>query len=176
VTDAVDAPARRWAALSGWARLGILALAVVIVVIVAIVVVRVVTRVPPIPLGTTAVGDLRPGSCLAEGDLGLEEYTVVPCSTEHPQQVFAPANLTLDDATYQLVGPSLATFGDLLCNRFVEYRLFLDEDLESRLYLADVIDVPDDAAYAAGDTEALCVIFPRESGAMLTGDLYRPMP
>ena len=176
MTDAVDAPSRRWAALPGWARLGILALAVVIVAIVAIVVVRVVTRVPPIPLGTTAIGDLRPGSCLAEAELDLVEYTVVSCSTEHPQQVFAPADLTLDDATYELVGPSLATFGDLLCNRFLEYRLFLAEELETRLYVADVIDVPDDDAYAAGDTEALCVIFPRETGATLTGDLYRPMP
>lgn len=176
MTDAVEASARRWSALPGWARLGILALAVVIVVIIAIVVVRVVTRVPPIPLGTTAIGDLRPGSCLAEDGLDLAEYTVVSCGTEHPQQVFAPADLTLDQATYELVDASLATFGDELCARFLEYRLFLVEGLVTGQYDTDVIDVPDADAYAAGDTEALCVIYPRDAGATITGDLYRPMP
>lgn len=176
MTDAVEAPTRRWSALPRWARLGILALAVVIVVIVAAVVVRVATRVPPIPLGTTPIGELRPGSCLAEDGLDLAEYTVVSCGTAHPQQVFAPADLTLDQATYDLVDASLTTFGDELCARFLEYRLFLVEGLVTREYDAAAIDVPDEQAYAAGDTEALCVIFPKESGATITGDLYRPMP
>lgn len=176
MTDAVDAPTRRWSALPGWARLGLLSLAVVIVVIIAIVVVRVITRVPPIPLGTTSVGDLRPGSCLAEVGLDLEEYTVVACGTEHPQQVFAPADLTLDSATYELVGSSLATFGDQLCGRFLEYRLFLVEGLETGQYSARAIGIPDQEAYTSGDTEALCVVSPQEAGATITGDLYRPMP
>ena len=57
----------------------------------------------------------------------------------------------------------------------MEYRLFLDADLDNDDYEASAIDVPDPEAYAAGDTEALCVIA-HEDGAELTSDLYRPMP
>jgi hypothetical protein len=175
VTDTVEAPTRRWSALPGWARIGILVLAAVVVALIAIVVVRLATRVPPIALGVTSIDDLRPGSCLAEDAPDLAAYTVVDCGTEHPQQVFAPADVQLDDSVYALVDDSLATFGDQVCTRFLEYRLFLREGLETGDYQARAIAMPDAEAYAEGDTEGLCVIAFRD-GAPITGDLYRPMP
>jgi hypothetical protein len=176
VTDAVEARPRHWSALPGWARIGILALVVVIVGLVAFVVVRVATRVPPVPLGVTALDDLRPGACLEESARDLDEYTVVACGTAHPQQVFAPAELELDQATYDLVDSSLAIFADKLCLRYLEYRLFLIEGLPSGDYTAYAIAIPDSAAYLAGDTEALCVIAPETDGSTITGDLHRPLP
>lgn len=175
MTDAIDAPVRGWRALPTWARVGLLVLAAVLVALVATVLVRLATRVPPIPLGVTAVDDLRTGSCLAEGDRGLSEYTVVACGVEHPQQVFATAELELDEFVYASVESALATFGDEVCDHYLEYRLFLLEGLEKSGYTAYAIAVPDPATYRAGDTEALCAIAP-ESGGTMTGDLYRPMP
>jgi hypothetical protein len=175
VTDAVDAPVRRWSALPGWARIGILVLAAAVVALLVFVVVRVATRVPSIPLGVTAIDELRPGSCVAEDERDRDEYTVVACGAAHPQQVFAPADLELDDQVYPLVDDVLATFGDQVCDRYREYRLFLREGLETGDYEAYAIAIPTSEAYEAGDTEALCVIVARD-GAAITGDLYRAMP
>lgn len=158
-----------------WARLGLLALAAVVVALLVLVIVRVVTKVPPIPLGPTAVGDLREGSCLEESGVDLEEYTVVPCDEPHAQQVFAVAELELDDNAYALVDAALSTFGDEVCGRYLEYRLFLVEDLVRRDYTTFAIAIPDADAYAEGDTEALCVVAP-EGGGILTENLYRAMP
>jgi hypothetical protein len=175
VTDATEAmPSTGWRALPRWLRIGIVVLITVTVVLATLVIVRVITRVPPIPTGVTAVGDLRPGSCLAEsGD--LDEYTVVACDEPHPQQVFAEADLDLDDNVYSSTASALQLFGDALCGRYLEYRLFLAADLDRNEYEVAAIDVPDPDTYAGGDTVALCVIT-SEAGDDLTGDLYRPMP
>lgn len=167
--------ASAWRGLPVWARIGILALAAVVVALVAIVLIRLATRVPPIPLGVTAVADLRPGSCLAEGGVDRAQYTVVGCGAEHPQQVFATADLELDASIYGLVDESLATFGDEVCGRYLEYRLFLREDLDKSEYTAAALGIPTAAEYEAGDTEALCTIV-RADGGALTDDLYRAMP
>jgi hypothetical protein len=156
-------------------RLGVIVLATVIVALLALVAFRVATRVPAIPTGPTTLGDLRVGSCLAEAQHDLDEYTVVPCDQEHPQQVFATADLDLDDALYTEVSSALQSFGDQVCKRYLEYRLFLAADLDKDEYSAVAIDVPGPEAYAAGDTEALCVVA-QEEGLELTTDLYRPMP
>lgn len=165
----------RWSALPSWMQIGVIVLAAVVVALLALVAFRVATRVPPIPTGVTALEDLRIGSCVAESQLDLSEYTVVPCGEEHPQQVFAIADLELDDVIYTEVSSALQAFGDEVCMRYVEYRLFLDADLDNDDYKAWAIDVPDPEAYAAGDTDALCVIA-HEEGDTLTSDLYRPMP
>jgi hypothetical protein len=175
VTDVADSSPHGWAALPRWARLGLIALAAVVVALIAIVVVRLVTRVPPIPYGVTATDDLRPGSCLAESQADLDEYTVIPCGQAHPQQVFATADLELDDTVYALVESSLVTFGDQVCDRYLEYRLYLREGLETGGYEAYAIAVPDPEAYAAGDTEAVCALAAAD-GTDITGDAYRPMP
>lgn len=165
----------RWSALPSWMRIGVLVLVVIVVALVALVAFRVATRVPAIPTGSTAVDDLVIGSCLAEPATDLAEYTVVPCSEAHPQQVFALADLELDEALYTQVSSALQAFGDQVCSRYLEYRLFLVADLAKNDYVALAIDVPDADSYAAGDTDALCVIA-EEQGDDLTSDLYRPMP
>jgi len=175
VTDVSDAPVRRWAGLPTWVRLGILVLVAIVITLVAVVAIRLATRVPTIPFGVTAVEELPPGACLAEEAPDLTEYTVVACDTAHPQQVFATADLEFDESVYALVESSLATFGDQVCLRFLEYRLFLREEISPGDYTAYAIAIPDPQAYAAGETEARCVIAPR-SGDDLTSDLHRPMP
>lgn len=175
MTEVVDASPRGFAALPTWARVGLIALAAVLVALIAIVAIRLATRVPPIPHGPTAVADLRPGSCLAEDGADLEQYTVVPCTQDHPQQVFATADLDLQPTTYALVESALAQFGDQVCKRYLEYRIFLHPDLETSAFEASAIAVPDPEAFAAGDTDALCVLKSAD-GAAFTGDAYRPMP
>lgn len=178
MTDTPTVDAERtgaWRALPVWARIGILALLAVVLALVAIVLIRLATRVPAIPLGTTASAELRPGACLAEAGPGLAEYTVVGCGQGHAQQVFATADLELEQNVYGLIDSSLSMFGDEVCRHYLEYRIFLVEDLDKSEYVAYAIDVPTAEAYTAGDTEALCAIAAMD-GAPLTGDLYRAMP
>jgi hypothetical protein len=174
VTDVVEAPSRGWRALPSWARLGIIALAAIVLALVAVVAIRVATRVPPIPTGITPAAELRVGSCLAEDGADAAEYTVVPCGVAHPQQVFATADLDLDPTVYGLVGASIGTFGDAVCDKFLEYRLYLRPGLVTSDYTASAIAVPTADQYAAGDTEALCVILANEGTS--SEDLYRPAP
>jgi hypothetical protein len=164
-----------WSRLPSWARVSLIAFVVIVVALVALVAFRVATRAPAIPPGPTAVNDLRPGSCLAEDALDLGEYTVVPCSDAHPQQVFAVADLELDELVYAQTGGALAAFGDEVCDRYLEYRLFLIAELDKGDFVARAIGVPSPDRYAAGDTEASCVIA-HEDGQSLVTDLYRPMP
>lgn len=175
MTEVVDASPRGLAALPTWARIGLIALAAVLVALLAIVAIRLATRVPPIPHGTTDVADLRPGSCLAEDGADLEQYTVVPCDRDHAQQVFATADLDLQPTVYALVESALAQFGDQVCSRYLEYRVFLHPELVTSAFTASAIAVPDPDEYAAGDTEALCVLRAVDGGAF-TGDAYRAMP
>jgi len=164
-----------WSQLPRWARTGLAVFAVVVLALIGLVVFRVATRVPAIPTGETRVDDLLPGSCLAEDELDLDVYTVVPCSQEHPQQVFARADLELDELIYAQTGGALTAFGDAVCDRYLEYRLFLVRDLAKSDYAARAVSLPTPDEYAAGDTEALCVIA-HEDGETLTEDLYQPMP
>jgi hypothetical protein len=152
-----------------------MAFAVVLVALAALIAFRVATRVPAIPLGETAVADLQPGSCLAEDRLDLAAYTVVACSEPHAQQVFASADLEVDESIYAQTGGALDAFGDAVCDRYLEYRLFLDQALERSDYTTRAIGLPTPDEYAAGDTDALCVIA-HGDGDDLTEDLYRPMP
>jgi hypothetical protein len=168
-------PAGWWSRLPSWARIGLIAFAVVVIALAALVGFRLATRAPAIPLGVSSVDDLRPGSCLAEDALDLDEYTVVACGESHPQQVFATADLELDELVYAQTGGALTAFGDEVCDRYLEYRLFLAADLDKDEYVARAIGVPTPDAYASGDTDALCVIA-HEDGERLTADLYRPMP
>jgi hypothetical protein len=164
-----------WSRLPSWARIGLVAFVAVVVALVALIGFRVATRVPAIPLGDTAIADLQPGACLAEDGADLDTYTVVACSAPHPQQVFAIADLELDESVYAQTGGALDAFGDAVCDRYLEYRLFLDQELERSDYTTRAIGLPTPDEYAAGDTDALCVIA-REDGADLTSDLYRAMP
>lgn len=175
MTDAVETRTNWWSALPRWARIGLIAFVAIVVALATLVTVRVVTRVPAIPLGATAVDEVRPGSCVEESARDLAEYTVVRCDLEHPQQVFATTELELAPDVYTLVDEAIGMFGDEVCERYLEYRLFLLADLERSDYVAYAIGVPSVDEYAAGRTEALCAIAP-VSGGTITGDLHRPMP
>ncbi len=156
-------------------RVGFIALIAIVVALACLLAFRLLTRATPIAYGVTAVADLRPGSCLAEAARDLTEYTVGSCALPHPQQVFATAELELDEWVYAQTGGALQSFGDEVCDHYLEYRLFLIAELEKGDYKAFAIAVPDPAAYAAGDTSALCVLV-AEDGTDITGDAYRPMP
>jgi hypothetical protein len=175
VTDAVETRSSWWSALPRWARIGLIAFVAIVVALAALVIARVATRDPAIPLGVTAAEDLLPGSCLAESGTELDEYTVVACDVAHPQQVFAIAELELAPSVYTLVDEAIGTFGDEVCSRYLEYRLFVIAGLEKNDYEAYAIAVPTPDDYAAGRTEALCAIA-AASGGPITGDLYRAMP
>jgi hypothetical protein len=156
-------------------RVGFIALVTIVVALACILAFRLLTRATPIYLGVTAVEALQPGSCLAEADRTLDEYTVIPCSQPHPQQVFATAELELDELVYAQTGGALQSFGDEVCDHYLEYRLFLVAELEKGDYEAFAIAVPTPEQYASGDTEALCVLV-AEDGTDITGDAYRAMP
>lgn len=175
MTDAVETRSSWWSVLPRWARIGLITFLAIVVALATVVVVRVATRTPAIPLGATAVEDLLPGSCLEEAGRDLDEYTVVPCQDEHPQQVFAVAELELTPDVYTLVDEAIGMFGDEVCDRYLEYRLFLLADLDRGDYEVYAIAVPSVDDYAAGRTDALCAIAPLDGGTM-TGDLHRPMP
>lgn len=191
MTDAVTAetePASRgfrtwFTGLPRWVRIGFVAGLVIVVGLASFVAYRVLTRVPHIPLGVTAAEDLLPGSCLADAEPDLAEYEVVACSVEHPAQVFAIAPLDLDETLFSDdgafrgadAGDALPIFADEVCERFLEYRLYLVSDLDKQHYEARSLTVPSLDDWRAGDQDVLCVIAD-EDGAPLTRDLYRPMP
>ena len=175
MTDAVEPRSSRWSALPTWARVGLLVVVVIVIALIAFVAIRLATRVPAIPLGVTPTYDVRLGSCLAEDDRDAAEYTVVNCGDAHPQQVFASADLAMNDSVYATVEPALATFGDQVCRRFLEYRLGLREGLATFDFTAYAIAVPSAETYAAGNTVALCAIASAD-GSALTSDLYLPAP
>ncbi len=163
-----------WARLPRWGRIGIIAGAVAVVGIAGVVGVRVASRWAPIPTGVTAVGDLRPGACLAEASPTVD-VEVVPCSAEHAAEVFAVAKLDLDDDVYAQVSTALQQFADAVCGRYLEYRLFLDPGIARSDWSTAAIAVPDPDAFAAGDQDALCVVTPADGGTV-TGGISRPAP
>lgn len=163
-----------WARLPRWGRIGIIAGAAMVIAIAGLVVARAVARIAPIPTGATAVADLRPGACLAEA-APTGDVEVVPCGAAHAAEVFATAKLDLDDAVYAQVSPALQQFADAVCGRYLEYRLFLDPGITRSDWTAHAIAVPDPDAFAAGDTEALCVVAPADGGTA-TGGIARPAP
>ncbi|MEO8529357.1 MAG: hypothetical protein ABI435_09770 [Pseudolysinimonas sp.] len=175
MSDAVEPRKSAWSRLPRWGRIGLIAAVVVVLTLVGIVGFRILSKVPNIPLGVTAVGDLRDGSCLAEDGRDLAEYTVVPCTTAHPQQLFATADLDLADVVYAREGSALDAFGDSVCGHFLEYRLFLMDHLRTNDYIAYAIDVPTPDEYLAGHTNARCAIASTDR-SNLTTDLYRQMP
>jgi hypothetical protein len=168
--------------LPRWLRIGIIAAASAVLVLIIAVIARVVLSSPIIPLGVTAVDDLLPGSCVVEPGGTSDEYTVVGCSTPHQQQVIARVDLAFPGVDYT-ADESLAIYADEVCNRLLEYRLYLVDDLVKAEYIAGAIASPTLEEYEAGETETLCSVLdhpdrPEQGGQSedLTRDLYRPMP
>ena len=185
--EAVASPEPETAGPSGfgglprWLRIGIVAAATAVVALIIAVVIRIILQTPVIPLGETAVEDLQPGACLLEPGLA-STYTVVSCATPHQQQVVAEVDLTFPGVPYT-ADESLATYAGLTCDRLLEYRLYLPDDIEKPEYAMPAIDPPTLADWEAGDASTLCAISdnpdrPEEGGVAedLTRDLYRPIP
>ncbi|MEO5921950.1 MAG: septum formation family protein [Pseudolysinimonas sp.] len=170
-----------FAGLPRWLRIGLIAAVTAVVVLIIAVAVRVALQTPVIPTGPTSVDRLVPGACLLEpGD--ADEYTVVPCSTPHQQQVIASVDLAFPGVPYT-ADESLAVYAQETCLRLVEYKLYLPDDIVKSDYTAAAISAPTLEQYDAGDTETLCAVLdhpdrPEDGGVSedLTRDLYRPIP
>jgi hypothetical protein len=168
--------------LPGWLRIGIIAAATAVLVLVIAVVARLALQNPIIPLGPTATADLQPGSCLLEPGSGAEEYTVVPCSAPHQQQLVAEIDIAFPGVGYSSQD-ALDIYAGYSCDRLLEYRLFLKDDLVKADYAMTAVATPTLDQYDAGDAMTLCAIgdnpdLPDNGGVAddLTRDLYKPIP
>jgi hypothetical protein len=182
VSEAETTPAATgFAGLPRWLRIGLVAAATAVVVLIIAVVVRIVLQTPFIPTGPTPADRLVPGACLLEpGD--LDEYTVVPCSTPHQQQIIASVDLEFPGVPYS-ADESLAVYAEQTCLRLVEYKLYLPDDIVKSDFTGAAVAAPTLEQYDSGDTETLCAVLdhpdrPEPGGVSedLTRDLYRPIP
>lgn len=174
-------PPSGFGALPRWMRFGIIAAAAAVVALGVSVLVRVAVSTPAVPQGVIPAADLAPGSCLLEPG-SLDEYTVVGCGRPHHQQVIAVVDLAFPGVLYDS-DESLAIYAQSACERLLEYRLYLPDDLEKQDFAAAAIAPPTLAQYEVGGTETRCAVFddpdrPDEGGVSddLTDDLYRSIP
>lgn len=157
-----------------WGLIGLIAAAVVILAVVAVIAVRLLLASPHPTLGDTDAADLQLGSCLREDEPDLDEYTVIDCSRDHPQQVVAEIDLAKTGVEYTHY-ESMAVYAQEVCDRYFEYGLFVREGTNSGYGFA-LLAMPDEDDFADGDsTRALCAIV-HEDGDDLDEDLYQPMP
>lgn len=167
-TDEPSAPQRNWG------RLGLIAAGAVVVALVLIVVVRLIASAPHPELGETEAHALPLGACLEQQAVDLEEYTVIDCAAEHPQQVFGVVDLTEDSSIYTEFS-AMSSYVDEVCKRYLEYGLFVKSGVKSDTYDASAIAVPTEDEFEAGTSEARCALTNRD-GSALTADLYQRMP
>ncbi len=156
------------------ARFALIAAAAIVLVIIVVVTVKAATSTPQASLGETAVVDLVLGSCLAEDETDLDEYTVVGCAEPHPQQVVATVDLGKTENVYTQFS-AMSSYAQEICNRFIEYGLFVSDDAGTDDYELVVLGMPSEQAFADGETTALCAIVDSEGG-QLRESLYQPMP
>lgn len=168
--------------LPGWLRIGIIAAATAVLVLVIAVVVRIILQNPIIPLGPTATADLQPGSCLLEPGGGSGTYTVVSCSSPHQQQLIAEIDIAFPGITYSSQ-QALDIYAGYSCDRLLEYRLFLQDDVVKSDHVMTAVATPTLDQYDAGDAMTLCAVgdnpdLPDQDGVAddLTRDLYKPIP
>ena len=157
-----------------WARLGLIAAGAVVVAVVVILGVRAILSVPHPTLGPVSAAELQLGACLEEPATDLAQYTVIDCSTAHPQQVFAAVDMRSDQDIYTEYS-TIGAFVDEVCKRYLEYGLFVKGDVKNDAYDAVVIGLPAEAAFDAGDRQAHCALISRD-GDDLTADHYQQMP
>ena len=102
------------------------------------------------------------------------EYTVVPCSTPHPQQIVGTVDMSVRSVNYTDYS-AIAVFVAEVCERFVEYSLFVRDDITADDHRTQVLAIPSEKEFDGGTTDALCTISARD-GSDLTESLYRPLP
>lgn len=157
-----------------WARLALVAAAAVVVAIVLVVVIRVAVTSGHPALGATDSRALQPGSCLAEGAADLASYTVVDCSTAHPQQVFGTIDLRVDSDIYTEFD-TMRAYADEICARYLEYGLWVKAGIRNDVHVARSLAMPTEQQFSEGVRDALCAIAAVD-GSDLTSDLYQRMP
>jgi hypothetical protein len=177
-----DPAASGFGGLPGWLRIGIIAAGTAVLVLIIAVVVRIALQNPIIPTGATATDDLQPGSCLLEPGGGAEQYTVVSCSSPHQQQLIAEIDIAFPGVAYSSQ-EALDIYAGYSCDRLLEYRLFLKDDLVKSDYVMTALATPALDQYNAGDAMTLCAIgdnpeLPEAGGVAddLTRDLYKAIP
>lgn len=157
-----------------WGLVGLIAGGTIIAVLVGVVGVRAIVASIGPPLGVTAAADLKLGSCLAEESFDLEEFTVVTCSEAHPQQVVGLIEMDQGTAVYTDFS-AMTIYLEAVCDRFLEYGLFLSPDVKNDAFDLTAIAIPTEQEFAAGQRTALCSLTSLD-GAALVGDYYRPLP
>lgn len=168
-SGSVDAPSR-----VHWARLGIAFGATIVLVIIGIVGWSATIGSAPPPIGPTMAAELVLGSCVEESDIGLAEYTVTGCFFEHQQQIVAEVDLRRTVGTYSST-EALTSFVQQVCDRFLEYGLFVPLDLSEEQYELIAISVPTIEELDTGRERALCAVRSID-GSLISGDLYVPLP
>lgn len=157
-----------------WALYGVIAAAAIVVALGAIIGIRSLSARPAIALGETDAASLVAGSCLAEAEAARDSYTVVDCSTSHAQQVIGSVDLEAESDTYSTF-EAIGLFAEAVCDRYLEYGLFLISGVSTADHDAAVIALPSEAEFTTGRTMAMCSISGAD-GAPLTTDLYAPLP
>lgn len=156
-----------------WGLLAAVAGGAVVLALVVLLIVRVVITNAGPPLGVTAVTDLQPGSCLAEKAANAAEYTVVSCSTPHPQQVIAEVDLALGRDVYTSYD-AVPLLAQKVCERYLEYDLYVEQETgDDRLSIV-AMGVPSEAEFDDGRTTGYCAVVATD-GTDLTTDDYRPI-
>jgi hypothetical protein len=181
LTDASeDSPA--YAAGAGrripWPLVGLIAGGSLLLILIGGVGVRALVAALPPGIGSTAVGDLRPGSCLKESDAGLATYTVVPCFLDHGQQFIAPVDLSVSGNLFTQFSV-VTTYTQAVCERFLEYGLFIEPEVASAAnrsnYSMHAFHVPSEAEFTSGSVMAGCSIG-RADGTVSNSDLFKAAP
>ncbi|MCY7411463.1 MAG: hypothetical protein LH471_00205 [Salinibacterium sp.] len=157
-----------------WGRLGIAFGATIVLVIIGFVAWNATIESAPPPVGLTMAEELVLGSCVTEGEVGLEQYTVTDCFFEHQQQIVAEVDLARSVGNYNS-SEALTIFVQEVCDRFNEYGLFIPDDLSEEQFELIAISVPTTDELGAGRDRALCAVRSID-GSVLSGDLYVPLP
>lgn len=157
-----------------WWVIGIVAAATIFVALFAIIAFRALLSDPPPALGATPAAELQLGSCLAEAETDLASYTVVDCASPHPQQVVGTVDIGIRSVAYTQY-TAVTVFAREVCNRYLEYSLFVRDEITPEDYTADAIAIPTETQYKSGQDQALCVVAAGD-GSQLTESVYRALP
>lgn len=157
-----------------WLRLGLIVAAGIVVALLAVILVKSLVSAPRPALGETDAPSLHLGSCLAESATDLATYAVVDCATAHPQQVVASIDMSIAAHVYTDFR-AMGVYADEVCDRFIEYGLFVKPHIRNTEYDLVALAVPSQQQFDAGQVSALCAITSK-NGSQLTEDLYEPMP
>ena len=174
MSEPVENPTRVSRRLQRGERLVLILGAAIVAAVAVVAGVRWVSSWSFIPQGPTAVAQLQPGSCLQEDSATLASYTVVGCSSPHRLQVIAQLDLAKASEIY-VSGDAMGSYANAICDRFREYKLYLDRSIDQNQFVATALDVPTAAQFSAGHTTSLCAVSDK-GGAALTRDVYEKGP